>query len=324
MSYQKIKFSFVFLSFLLSLSCKKAEETTAAESIVDNMSNIVDSAVGSASSQANAIVYSGMLLAENDFETQSAFPYATCSLSAARSSCSGSTISINWNDCTIGSSSVTATVAGLITETYSGFGAGVCMMNGNNSVLTRKVDDSSPRKITFTAPASLSGAIIISKMNPDTAYDGTTFPQATTGTVISKLESGTSNALTCSVGAPCYNIVANGTQNTMTGPLGTKWFDHILTSDLTAQGVRSAGTLSMSGTSSVWHQVAQYKAVNTFNSVVWGDSSCCFPTSGSITSLVTGSITGTATTAFSTTCGSATFTDVDGNSSTITLKQCQP
>lgn len=336
-------FMLVIFTISLQIGCKKNEETTATEGVQDELSNVIDSTISSANSQANAIVYSGMLTfnesdetsfsdasnltyeSKENLNTLGVIPQSTCSISSARSSCSSSTITVNWNSCTVSNSTFSATVTGVITETYSGFGAALCMLNDNGAEVARKVDDSNPRTITFTEPTSISGAKIVSKMNPDTAYDGTTFPSASTGTTITRLQSGTSNGLSCSTGSnACYHIVANGTQNTMTGPKGTKWFDHILTSDLTAQGLRSSGTLAMSGTSTVWHQVAQYKAVNTFNSVTWGNSSCCFPTSGTITSTITGSTSGTATTAFSSTCGTATFTNTDGSSSTITLKQCQP
>lgn len=306
----------------LVFSCaKKKDEASETEALEDSVAYIVESAIGDANGQANSIVTASVGFVEMgqdeplESESLDPAPFAACSISSARSSCSANTITINWNSCTIG----TAVFTGQVTETFSGFGAASCQLNGDNARITRRVSDSNPRTLTFA-----SGAKIVSDMSPDTAWDGTTFPSASTGTTVTRLESGTSNGQNCSGGSPCYNIVVNGLQNVLTGPKGRIWFDHVITSNLTAKGTKAGANLVVTGTSNVWHQVSRYKAVHTFNSVTWGNSSCCYPTSGTITSVLTGAISGSTTMSFTTTCGSASFTGTDNQTNTVTLTQCQP
>jgi hypothetical protein len=163
---------------------------------------------------------------------------------------------------------------------------------------------SSSEVLTFA-----SGAKITTNTAAHTAYDGTSIPS--TGVVISNT-GGT------------RTVVIHGIHRTMTGPLGRSWFDHSITSSgLTITGTRAGGNRVVSGSSTLYHNLASYKAVHTFNSVTWGNSSCCYPTSGSISSVLTGSKTGTLGLAFSSTCGQATFTDTDASTSTVILTQCQ-
>jgi hypothetical protein len=119
-------------------------------------------------------------------------------------------------------------------------------------------------------------------------------------------------------------VVINGIRRTMTGPLGRSWFDHSITSTgLTVTGTRAAGTRTVSGTMTMFHNLASYKATHAFNNVTWGSSSCCYPTSGSVSTSLTGTRTGNVSLDFSSTCGQATFTDTDSSTSTVTLNQCQ-
>lgn len=329
---KRIGLLFILVSLVIGFTaCKKASETADEESVSDDASNVVDSAIGEVSEQAGSIVTAsidpelfdedGNLFSDSQsYETLSAQrPAAVCSFAAARSSCSSATITVDWAACTLGTS--TATLSGVITEKFSSFGAASCQLNGNGSQLDRMVSESSPRTITFA-----TGAKIISDMSPGTAWDGTTFPTAGSTSVI-RYETGTSNGLACAtgtLGTPCYNIIVRGNQTVMTGPRGRKWFDHIVTANLTAKGRKATNDLFVVGTTAVWHQVSEYKAVHTFGSVTWGSSSCCFPTAGSVSSAFTGSISGNATTVFSSTCGQASFTGTDSVTKTITLTQCQP
>ncbi len=300
--------------------CKKKTEETTEEAIEDAVSNISETAVSELNSQTNGIVTAREILneefqemIENMAESEDR---ATCSFSTARSACESTISTITWDGCTIGSS--TATLTGVITEDFESFGAAVCQLNGNGSSVSRKISSSNPRTITFA-----SGAKIVTDMEPDNAWDGTTFASATSGTVITKAESGTVSTFTCSTGSSaCYTTVINGLQTVMTGPKGRKWFDHIIQGTLYSQGRKSSNNLIVKGDLNIWHQVSQYKAVNNFDNVTWGDSTCCYPTSGTITSTLTGGVTGTATTAFSSTCGTATFVDQNNTSTTVTLKNC--
>lgn len=293
--------------------CKKSDETktvTAAPSS-SVAGGMIENAVNEAGSQASSV--DGSSISPMEFD-----PYAACSYSSARSACSSSAATVNWNSCTLG----TATLTGIVTETYTGFGATVCGLNGHQSKVKRVVSSTTPRKITFATGASLT-----SDMEPGTAYDGTTFPDISQGTTVERLESGTSNSLTCGTGSNgCYNLVIRGLHNYYTTAGGTKAFEHIVTADVTFQGSKSTNNRVMNGTITVWRQLLGAKAVNTFNNVKWGSSSCCYPTEGTIVSTVTGAVAGSATMTFSAsaTCGRATVSVNSGTAETYDLEQCTP
>lgn len=227
-------------------------------------------------------------------------PLTACTFTAARSTCSGNVSTITWGGCSIG----TATMTGGWTETWS---AGFCANGASPGALTNGTSvtrTSASDVLTFA-----SGAKITTSTTAHSAYDGTSIP----GT-----------GVTVSNAGGTRTIVINGIHKIMTGPLGRSWFDHSITSTgLTVTGTRAGGNRVVSGTSTLFHNLAQYKAAHTFNNVTWGSSSCCYPTSGSISSTLSGSRTGSISLAFSTTCGQATFTDADSSASTVTLTQCQ-
>lgn len=103
---------------------------------------------------------------------------------------------------------------------------------------------------------------------------------------------------------------------------GTAWDGTVIPNTGTSVS-NSGGTRAITGgTMKVYHNVLRYSAAVTFTGVQWTSSSCCYPTAGSISTTLTGSVTGTSTLSFSTTCGSATFVDTSGTSSTVTLNQC--
>lgn len=69
---------------------------------------------------------------------------------------------------------------------------------------------------------------------------------------------------------------------------------------------------------------SKYTATASFNSVRWNTSGCCYPTSGSITYTLAGTVTGTATADFSTgTCGRVSVTGTTGTATSITLQSCE-
>lgn len=308
----------IIVACVFTLSCKKLDDNLeGSESLDDSISYAVESALGDLQSQTTTLVTAGF---DSPVHTESVKTRAACSYASARGTCASTSRTVNWGDCTLSTGSgLTFTVKGTITENYSGFGAAVCLMTGDGSSLTRRVSSDNPRVIT-----SSLGGTLTSTMTPDTAWDGTTFSSASTGTVITRLQTGSSNGLTCGNldTTACYHVVVNGVQNVRRGPRGRKMFDHIITSDLTVQGRRTDEDMTVTGTSSVWHQLLKYKAVNTFNNVVYGDEDCCFPTSGSISTVFTGSVSGSGSMSFSATCGQAQFTDTTGETKTVTLTQC--
>lgn len=311
----------MILALCLITSCKK--KTTEEASVTDEDASyyVIETSVTDAGQLAKSVESGETSMALRS--SSPLVPMTACDYATARSACDTNalTTTVDWNNCTLSvstsSGTTSMTLDGTITETYSGFGAASCLMTGNNSTVNRVISSSDPWILTFA-----SGATLTRDMNPGTAWDGTTFPNASQGTAITRIESGTSNGLTCSVSARCYHIVANGLHKTFRGPAGRVWFEHIVDSDVTFTGKKSSSNRTMAGTVTTWHELAQYKAVNTFTNVIWGSSTCCYPTSGSISTTLTGSLTGTMGMTFSSTCGETTVTGTDSTQQTVQLTQC--
>lgn len=299
----------IIMSFLYLVGCKKSS-SEAEETAIDQISNTVETSLSEASSISTS-------LSSDTISSRSYSPQAVCSISNVRSSCQSSTKTIDFNNCTIGSGDSQISVNGAITETWSGTGHTFCRMLGDQATLTRVIDSSNPKVVTLA-----SGATITTKVASETAFDDTTFDDAANGTIITRLQSGTSNSQSCGTTAStaCFHVMINGLQKTKLGPKGKTWFNHIITADMTFVGDLSSTDKTLTGTSTVWHQVAAYKAVHTFNNVKWNlADDCRFPTSGSISTVLTGAVEGNVTTTFSGTCGEATFSNTDGSESTVNL-----
>jgi len=311
------------LILVLVSACNKKKQDESSEADGDTSYYVTESAVTEVGQMAASVEAGELsLLASNTSPLQSPIhSLAACSYDTARSSCSSLVTTVVWDSCTLShttsAGTVSATLKGTITETYSGFGAAMCKLTGDNSTVKRLISATDPWVLTLA-----SGATLTRDMDPGTAFDGTTFPSASQGTSIVRKESGTSNGLTCAPSDRCYEITANGLHKTFKGPKGRTWFEHIVDSNMTVKGKKSDGTRAMTGTASIWHEVAQYKAVNTFTNVTWGSATCCYPTAGTISTVLTGSITGTTSMTFSTTCGEVSFTGTDSSVNTISLTQC--
>jgi hypothetical protein len=283
------------------------------EIISDSSANTVESAVTEAGSQATASESGGTIAFTDAFtgaftdtpdegalaelvDPASAHLNTACTLAGSRGTCSGNQDTITFNACGIG----TAVITGSITETFTGSGASSCtipLATGNSVTRT-----SSGTTVLFA-----SGATLVTDTSGGTAWDGTVIPSS--GTTISKA-GGT------------RTIVINGTHRKLSGPKGRTWFDHFLTSSgLTTIGTRAGGDRIISGTVTLYHNLAKYTATNNFNSVMWGSSTCCYPTNGSVTTTFTGAKSGSGTMTFTSTCGAATYVDATG-SSNVTLTQC--
>jgi hypothetical protein len=172
--------------------------------------------------------------------------------------------------------------------------------------------------VTRTASSGLivrfaSGAKLTTSTEAHTAYDGTTIPA--TGVRVEQT----------SATATDRSITVYGLHRVLRGPRGTKWFDHSLktNSAITVTGTRANGNRTVNGTLVVYHNIASYTATNVMTNVKWETSTCCYPTSGTIATTFTGSLTGTATTSFTSTCGSASFTNTSGTTSTVALTACE-
>jgi hypothetical protein len=301
---QKLLLSGLGLALILNISCKKgtSDEDTSADASV----NAVETAMSEAGSNATAAESAGSVgfsynqhSISNFVDPQdSVHPFSACTYSSVRGACSSSSDTISWNGCTVAGGAVTLT--GQWTEAFFGTGASTCAIPvGNGETVTRT---SAGSTMTFA-----SGAALVTDTNGGTAWDGTVIPS--TGTSIVG-------------GASSKAITIHGTHRKLTGPAGRTLFDHFVTSTgLTSTGSRAGGNRVMTGSVSVYHNLAKYTATNTFNSVTWGSANCCYPTSGNISSSFSGSVTGNTTLTFSSTCGSATFADSSGTSN-VTLTQC--
>jgi hypothetical protein len=240
----------------------------------------------------------------------------TCSYSL-RSSCSSAgggkgSDTLTWGGCSLGA---TATLYGGWVDVWS------ALANCNTNSLATNGDT-----LTRTTPVGqilrfYTGAKIITTSEAHTAYDGTSITGA--GALITLTDSSVNTR----------TIVINGFHRKFYGPYGGQWFDQSVLSPvasdpnvLTVTGKRSTTNRVVTGHMTIYHNLSSYTAVHAFSSVTWGSSTCCYPTSGHITTTLSGSLTGTRTINFAkgaTTCGLATFTDTDNTSKDITLTMCE-
>lgn len=296
---------------LAAAGCAKSDDPKAvtAAPTAALAAALFESAVNEAGAQAGAV--DGSSVSPLDYGS-----FAACAYATARSACAANVATVNWNGCALG----TATVTGVVTETYSGFGATVCALNGHESTVKRVIDSASPRTVTLA-----SGATLTTDQEPGTAFDGTSFPDLSQATTVQRLESGTSNGLTCATGAgACHNIVIRGLHTVLTAAGGAKTAESILTANISFQGSKSAGTRTMSGAMNVWRQSVGAKAVHALNGVKWGSASCCYPTEGTVVATITGSAAGSATMTFTATCGRAQVSVNGGTAETHDFSACAP
>ena len=296
---------FTMLLALIAVSCAKKEDE---ESVTDAQSNTVQTAVSIAGSESSASEGSAAVGFTTDEDlvdpSDSVHSLATsCSYTNVRSSCSANTDTISWNGCTVAGGDLTLT--GGWSESFTN--ACITPVAANNSI-TRTSTGS-----TITLNTSiLAGATLTTDTNAGTAWDGTSIPA--TGITMSR------------GGTTTRTLTINGLHRIMKGPRGRTWFEHYIRTGtaLNITGSRAGTDRQInSGTVEVFHQLLKYKASNSFSNVRWGSATCCYPTSGTITTTFSGSIIGTpATTTFTASCGVATYVDTTGASSTVTLNQC--
>ena len=298
--------SFFFLSFILLSGCSSKTTTTTTDTTSDPTSNTSQGAMNAASSSASSSEGGSVgFIQEEVNEIDNVANYvdpsdsinplsSACTLSSA-SSCSGSTATISWAGCTVAGGK--GTLTGGWTEVFS---SGSCVRPLANGITMTRT--SSGETMTHD-----NGSSRITDTNGGTAWDGTTIPN--TGDVISN-------------SAGTRTIVIHGRHEVKKNAKGTTQYDHFLTSTgLTVTGSRAGTNRIINGSITLFHNLAKFTAVNTFNAVTYGDATCCYPTSGNITSVLSGSKTGTVTLTFSSTCGASSFTE-SGVTSALTLDQC--
>lgn len=299
------KYMLNIFCLLIIVSCN--DSTTAnnpADVIVDSNSNVAVSASSAASSAASNTEIAAMSYSYNEsnyvFPTDAINGFSSaCDYATARSSCSSSSDTLTWSGCTLQSGTVTLT--GGWTSVYTGTNSASC---GLPLVAGETVTRTSSDVTTTLA----SGATISTNTNSRITWDGTTIPS--TGEVTSK--SGGNRT-----------VVINGINIIKKSPHGTIQYDHSITSNgLVFTGGRATHDRVVSGSVTLYHNRAKFNAINVFNAVTYGDSTCCYPTSGNITSTFTGSQSGTTTLTFTSTCGYANFTDLDNSVNNIKLEHC--
>lgn len=336
MNFKKL-FLFAVISGSLLLSCSKKssnDEDTADDS--DVVSNIAMQALSESSSNASSteggsvgasMISDQIEIMSNELqELNSSQGYISpydrlhqnaTACSYANRTCSGATGTIDWNSCTVSiSSTLYTTLTGGWTETWSTPSDCTSSRLTQSATVTR-----SSTGATVTFPR---GRKIVTDTSGGTTYEGTSIPSGSiiterTGTSTRTISMTPTNAAIHQVG---------------TGRLGTKLFDYFVRPSITVTGAKNAssigmtGSRSMTGTVTIIHNLAKYTATNTFNTVTWGSTSCCYPTSGSITATYSGTNkpADSSTLTFDSTCQTATFEVVSGSSTTsskVDLENCQ-
>ncbi len=311
--------SLVANSLFFSLGCSiKAADGAVVVADPEPAQGISESAVTEAGAQSTASegASSPMIAAElsEDFQNmdyldpQSAeiHPMAACSFASNRSTCTSNVSTIDWLGCTVGA----ATATGGWTETWS---AGFCTNGASPAALTT---GTSVNRRTVNGGEILTtsiGAVLTTTTTAHSAYDGTLI---------------NGNGITVANTSGTRTMLIDGLHKVLVGPRGRTWFDHSVVANpgLSVTGTRAAGTRTVTGSTTLYHNLALYKAVHTFNTVRWNSATCCYPTSGTVTSTLTGSKTNSLTldfTAGATACGQATFTEGSGTPTAVTLTQCR-
>jgi hypothetical protein len=174
---------------------------------------------------------------------------------------------------------------------------------------------------TIVGPDGNSYSITHDTNGQGSGWDDSVTPSPTNAGVIAACGSGgctTGGTLTIS------GSHLTGTE-TLVGGSPTRIWDHTVTTGTGGLTVTmSGGVPSISGTVTVQHNLAKYTSSVDFNDVTYGDGTCCFPTSGTVTdTFSSGPNAGKSDTlSFSGTCGESTLTLPDGTKNPITLIHC--
>jgi hypothetical protein len=174
---------------------------------------------------------------------------------------------------------------------------------------------------TIEGPNGATYAITHDTNGAGTGWDSTVSPAPTNAGVVVSCASGG-----CDLGK---TVVINGSHLTGTitpsGGSSEKIWDHTVSSGTTGLAVTGeGGGRVVNGSVTVQHNLAQETAQVTFNAVSYGDTACCFPTGGSLSTAITdGKAQGKSEAlSFGPSCGEATLTRTDGKTVSLTLQHC--
>lgn len=334
MKAQNVRLIFgLFLISTLLVSCKAKDQTLATSYSADeSASGAAASALGGAlsgSSASGTQAYLQMKSVPTIWETIShaAVPSAyaagfcpTFATTASGCSASGSSMWLTYSNCNFGGEAAWNGVQ-KITRSSGTASCGSFPNPGANGTLYRQFVSASGSNTPASTTIEADGYLMTvdhSSSNLNN-FDGQTIPAIQNGgygLAVSFNASGARSSVTL------------GHRTTVNG-----FFDHSVTGTLTVNEAASTSTSrSVSGTVTVYHNLARVVGTSTFSNVVH-QNICCVPTAGTITTVfsagnnVTPTILGSAfvgktETLEFTGCGTAKWTDHKGTVKNVKLNRC--
>ena len=233
-------------------------------------------------------------------------PAVSCATSRSRAVCSSNVMTINWNGCksSFGTTS-SAILTGQWTDTYASADACSAAQSGplpEGQSFSRQSDTG----VTMKYP---NGLTITTDSKTHTTYSGVLITNGGT-------------SVTMSAGQKIIQIKGLHRRSNAGGGAD---YSVITTTPISVSGTKAKGDRTIiGGTMTIYHNLSKYMATNTFNAVKWEKPTCCFPTSGSITTVYSGKTKGSTMLTFTPACGQATLS-VTGSAfqRPIGLTQCE-
>jgi len=323
-------FASLALLLLLSLSlitgCSSSSTTTPTEDT--SASGLIAGTVGGALAFTNSSATVASTFPNSGFDIRTAFLSYFNLIPEARASSSCPTLSsANGSGCsTVSASLVDLTYSGCTFSTAApwtgtlqvGDTAGItCGTYPSSGIVTRQfVTGLNGSPSTGTRVSTIGTQVTIDDATANLSnYAGDSIPVTLNG--------GYDNTVTWTGAARSAVTITQLVYS-------TGLFNYSINGSLTVNETSGATSRTVGGVITVYHNTAEVKGTSTFNTVTY-QNSCCFPTSGSIstsfasttTSNATGiSLNGKIETLSFTGCGTATFTSMTGATSTVTLDHC--
>jgi hypothetical protein len=218
--------------------------------------------------------------------------------------------------------------SGTVTMTYSSctFGSSATVWNGSQSI---SFSGGCPGSLTL---ANLQGQTVTrafgagtteqTSAGVKTTLDTTTASTSGWDSSVTGVGNGMTALFTASDGTRTLTILGLHLHAVDSG--GNTLFDHTVSSGgISVSGAGTSRTVPTGATFTVQHNVAKYTGkINVTTALTYGTAGCCHPTAGTLTTQLSGSESGIETLTFNSTCGSATYTDPSGKSTSITLTHC--
>lgn len=214
-----------------------------------------------------------------------------------------------------------------VTASFSGCTAGP----GNELTLTGTVKlafDSAATCNTWVSGSSFPGGGSVTRTTSSFVRQNASGIKVTTdsNTHTNYLSESVGGGVVTTFGVSDRTIQISGLHRTRTLADGTAGFDHSVrtTQALVASGTKAGGTRKIaSGAVQVDHNTLKYSATTSFVNVTWS-STCCYPTAGTLTLSLSGSLSGTATANLGTgICGRVSITDASGKTSEAQFFACE-